>query len=109
MNDSKILHACYTLAITTFFNFFLFQTLFYFEISKEISAITCAALSSIFIILSIFYTKSSISISLIINSIIMMLYVTFLYWEYFTGGYKFFIALALLIILLYSLYKILKK
>lgn len=109
MNDSKILHASYILAITTFFSFFLFQTLFYFEISKEISAVTCGVLSCIFIISSISYTKSSISISLMISAIIMMLHIVLLYWTHFTDAYKFFISLTLLIILLYSLYKALKK
>lgn len=109
MNDSKILHAFYIIAITTFATFFIFQTLFYFEISKEITAIVCSIISAVGIILSIFYTKASISISLMINSIIMALYVTFLYWEKFSKGYKFFAALALLSLLIYSLYITIKN
>lgn len=109
MNDSKIVHIFYTVAMTVFFNFFLFQTLWYFNTPKEIAAVICATLSAISIILSIFYTKASISISLMLNSIIMALYIAFLYWHHFTSAYKFFMALGLLIILIYSLHKILKN
>lgn len=109
MSDSKILHFTYSIAIPTFFSFFVFQTLSYFDIPKEIAATICAILASIGIILSIFYTKASVSVGLMLSSIIMALYIAFLYWYLFTGAYKFFIAFGLLAILLYSLYKITKK
>lgn len=109
MNNSKILHISYALGITIFLSFFILQTLFYFEISKEITAVICSIVSAAGIILSVFYTKTSISISLMLNSIIMAIYIAFLYWERFSKGYKFFAALALLSILLYSLYTIIKN
>lgn len=107
--DTKIQKKAHTIALTAFFISFLFQTLTYFKATDPIITAICAVLSVISIILSLYFTSGILSASLMLNSVIMILYVSSLYWNVFTGGYKFFTALILLTILLFSLYKILKN
>lgn len=109
MKNSKTIQAVYALSITIFFIFFLFQSLYYLETSKEFIAIICSIFSAMGIIVSIFYTKNIMSIALMVISIFLALYVAFLYWNLFHESYKFFVALGLLGILVYSLIKVSKK
>ncbi len=109
MNDSKIVQGCYTLAITTFLSFFIFKVLLFFNVGIKIKSIIIALLSSAGIVSSIFYTKSPINIALMMSSIIGILYITFLYLGTITADLQFLIALVLLSIVSYSLYKIVKK
>ena len=88
--DKKILKISQAIALTTFFSLILFRMFNYFNASNSMITIVCAVLSAISIIVSLHFTSGTISASLMLNSVIMILYVSSLYWDVFTG-YKLFV------------------